>query len=325
MAVENERVVEIERRIEAPREEVFVYLTDPDKYTRWMGMAAELDPRPGGVYRVRMNSDTVALGEYVAVEPPSRVVFTWGWEGDTAVPPGSTTVEITLRDDGEGTILRLRHSGFTTDEAAATHRAGWAMYVERLSVATPGGDPGPRPHRTRSGRIGSEDLDDVPDELGTPHDGDCNEPDPSDPRDGRRCPYGRDLRRGAAQQHRSKDQSQHGQADHTEEAKREQQDESRDPGLRTPERRVVCEEPFGEQAYGHAVRGGEGDEHRHGQAERLEEREVDPAGTDDRRSSHDAGQPAGQPWPGSTGKPAANDEIDQPAEDPQDGRDDDEE
>jgi len=148
MAVENERVVEIERRIEASQEEVFVYLTDPDKYTRWMGMAAELDPRPGGVYRVRMNSDTVALGEYVAVEPPSRVVFTWGWEGDAAVPPGSTTVEITLRDEGEGTILRLRHSGFTTDEAAASHRAGWAMYVERLSVATPGGDPGPDPTAT---------------------------------------------------------------------------------------------------------------------------------------------------------------------------------
>jgi uncharacterized protein YndB with AHSA1/START domain len=148
VAFEGERVVEIERRIEAPREEVFVYLTDPDKYTRWMGMAAELDPRPGGVYRVRMNSDTVALGEYVAVEPPSRVVFTWGWEGDAAVAPGSTTVEITLRDDGDGTILRLRHTGFPTDEAAASHREGWAMYVERLSVAAPGGDPGLDPTAT---------------------------------------------------------------------------------------------------------------------------------------------------------------------------------
>ncbi len=142
MAVESERVVEIERRIEARPEEVFVYLTDMDKYTSWMGMAAELDPRPGGIYRVRMNSDTVAHGEFVVVDPPSRVVFTWGWEGDEAVPPGSTTVEITLRKDGDGTILRLRHSGFTTDEAAASHREGWAMYVERLSVAAPGGDPG---------------------------------------------------------------------------------------------------------------------------------------------------------------------------------------
>ncbi len=145
MAVESERVVEIERRIEAPREEVFVYLTDPAKYTGWMGMGAELDPRPGGVYRVRMNSDTVALGEYVVVESPSRVVFTWGWEGDEAVPPGSTTVEITLREDGDGTILRLRHTGFPTEEAAASHREGWAMYVERMSAAAPGGDSGPDP------------------------------------------------------------------------------------------------------------------------------------------------------------------------------------
>jgi uncharacterized protein YndB with AHSA1/START domain len=148
VAVESGRVVEIERRIEAPREEVFVYLTDPVKYTKWKGMAAELDARPGGLYRVRMNSDTVALGEYVVVEPPSRVVFTWGWEGDDAVPPGSSTVEITLREDGDGTILRLRHTGFPTDEAAASHREGWAMYVERLSVAAPGGDPGSDPTAT---------------------------------------------------------------------------------------------------------------------------------------------------------------------------------
>ena len=148
MAVESGRVVEIEQRIDAPREEVFVYLTDPVKYTKWKGMAAELDPRPGGVYRVRMNSDTVALGEYVAVEPPSRVVFTWGWEGDEAVPPGSSTVEITLREDGDGTILRLRHTGFPTDKAAASHREGWAIYVERLSVAASGGDPGSDPTAT---------------------------------------------------------------------------------------------------------------------------------------------------------------------------------
>ena len=145
MAVESERVVEIERRIDAPREVVFVYLTDPDKYTKWMGMTADLDPRPGGVYRVRMNSDLIAVGEYLAVEPPSRVVFTWGWEGDEVVSPGSTRVEITLREDGDGTILRLRHTGFPTGQGAARHREGWNLYVERLSQAAPGGDPGPDP------------------------------------------------------------------------------------------------------------------------------------------------------------------------------------
>jgi len=82
VAVESGRVVEIEQRIDAPREEVFVYLTDPVKYTKWKGMAAELDPRPGGVYRVRMNSDTVALGEYVAVEP-RRAWFSRGGGRET--------------------------------------------------------------------------------------------------------------------------------------------------------------------------------------------------------------------------------------------------
>lgn len=43
------------------------------------GVKAELDPRPGGVYRVWMDADTVARGEYVEVESPRRVVFTWGW------------------------------------------------------------------------------------------------------------------------------------------------------------------------------------------------------------------------------------------------------
>jgi uncharacterized protein YndB with AHSA1/START domain len=131
-----ERVVDVERRIAATPEEVFAYLTDPEKYTRWKGERAELDPRPGELYRVRMGPDAVALGEYVEVEPPSRVVFTWGWEGNGVVPPGSTMVEITLREDGDGTLLRLRHSGFPSDEDADQHREGWEMYVGRLvSVA----------------------------------------------------------------------------------------------------------------------------------------------------------------------------------------------
>jgi hypothetical protein len=56
-------------------------------------------------------------------------------------------VEITLQEDegGDGTILRLRHSGFPDGKAAGRHWEGWAMYLERLGVAAPGGDPGPDP------------------------------------------------------------------------------------------------------------------------------------------------------------------------------------
>ena len=137
-----ERVIEVERRIDAPPDEVFAYLTDPAKYTRWKGQQAELEPRPGGLYRVRMGPDAVALGEYVEVEPPNRVVFTWGWEGSGDVPPGSTTVEITLRQDGDGTLLRLRHTGFPSEADADLHREGWEMYVGRLVAVAAGEGPG---------------------------------------------------------------------------------------------------------------------------------------------------------------------------------------
>jgi uncharacterized protein YndB with AHSA1/START domain len=125
--------VDIERHIAAQRDEVFVYLTDAAKYTRWKGQHAELDPRPGGIYRVRMGPDAVARGEYLEIEAPSRLVFTWGWEGSSDVPPGSTTVEITLREDGDGTLLRLRHTGFPSDADASVHREGWGLYLARLT------------------------------------------------------------------------------------------------------------------------------------------------------------------------------------------------
>ncbi len=136
--------VECGIRIEAPPETVFAFLTDPEKMVRWMGIAAELDPRPGGLYRVDVNGRDVARGEYVVVEPPSRVVIAWGWEGesDNPVPPGSTTLEVTLRPDGAGTLLRLSHRDLPTPTAAG-HLEGWGHYAARLLVAGAGGDPGP--------------------------------------------------------------------------------------------------------------------------------------------------------------------------------------
>ena len=44
-----------------------------------MGRAAELDPRPGATSRVDINCRDVARGEYVELDRPRRVVFTWGW------------------------------------------------------------------------------------------------------------------------------------------------------------------------------------------------------------------------------------------------------
>ena len=57
---------------------VFQFLTDPEKMIRWMGIKVEIDPRPGGVYRVEPNGKDVIRGKYIEIVPDSRVVFTWG-------------------------------------------------------------------------------------------------------------------------------------------------------------------------------------------------------------------------------------------------------
>jgi len=125
-----EGVVEVERRIAARPETVFSYFTDPARFVLWFGVEAELDPRPGGTFLVTVTgrSRMVARGTFLEVQPPTRVVYTWGWEpidgtyeGVTEVPSGSSTVEVTLEEDGSSTILRLRHSGLPTPTACEFH------------------------------------------------------------------------------------------------------------------------------------------------------------------------------------------------------------
>lgn len=134
-----------EIRIAARPETVFAFFTDPAKMIRWKGQTATLDPRPGGLYRVDVNGRNVARGEYVEIVPNRRVVFTWGWEDEgNQVPPGSSTVEVTLIPDGDGTILRLVHRDLP-EEARAPHTHGWEHYLGRLTTAAAGSDPGADP------------------------------------------------------------------------------------------------------------------------------------------------------------------------------------
>jgi uncharacterized protein YndB with AHSA1/START domain len=136
--------IRLERRIAAPPSAVFRYLTESELWARWQGEAAELDPRPGGRFRVRMAEGQVVEGAYVAVEPDERVVITWGWDGHPRMPPGTTTVEIELVEDGQETIVRLTHRGIPREDLPI-HRDGWETFLPRLEIAATGGDPGPNP------------------------------------------------------------------------------------------------------------------------------------------------------------------------------------
>lgn len=136
--------VNSEIRIDASPEAIFPFLTDPQKIVRWKGVDATLEASPGGVYRVNVTGVKHAVGEYLEVDAPNRVVFTWGWEGDEQLPPGSSTVTIELISDGDGTIVRLTHSGLP-EGADAAQLQGWEHFLPRLAIVAGGGDPGPDP------------------------------------------------------------------------------------------------------------------------------------------------------------------------------------
>ncbi|MEU4731714.1 SRPBCC domain-containing protein [Streptomyces sp. NPDC023588] len=136
--------VTLERRIAARPETVFGFFTDREKWLSWMGADGTFSFEPGGAYRTGVTGENVASGRFLVVDPPKRLVFTWGWEtGSMPVPPGSTTVEITLEPTAEGTLLRLVHSGLSSEEARAAHAEGWQHYVDRLASRAEGTDPGP--------------------------------------------------------------------------------------------------------------------------------------------------------------------------------------
>ncbi|MGR4880494.1 SRPBCC domain-containing protein [Streptomyces sp. LARHCF249] len=140
----NTDVVTLERHIAARPETVFSFFTERDKWLAWMGKDGEFTFEPGGAYRTNVSGDNVAAGQFIEIDPPKRIVFTWGWaEGEVPVPPGSSTVEITLEPVDEGTLLRLTHSGLPSPEACAAHAEGWTHYIRRLVTWAEGGDPGP--------------------------------------------------------------------------------------------------------------------------------------------------------------------------------------
>jgi uncharacterized protein YndB with AHSA1/START domain len=128
-----------ERHIEAKPETVFAFFTDPEKLTRWLAVEATLDPRPGGACQqthVGEDGDRYFMrGEFVEVSPPSRVVFTWGFQNESLdLPPGASTVEVTLQARDGGTWLTLVHRDLPASERAG-HDGGWDTMLGRLATA----------------------------------------------------------------------------------------------------------------------------------------------------------------------------------------------
>lgn len=142
----DDRVVEVSLHVAAEPETVFAYFTDPARYIQWMGSDATLDAVPGGIYRVRMRGGIEAVGQFVEVDPPHSLAFTWGWTNDTEVPPGSTRVSVTLHREADGTRVVLRHHGLPDQPQRDHHAKGWELYFSRLGSVLAGHDPGQDPN-----------------------------------------------------------------------------------------------------------------------------------------------------------------------------------
>jgi uncharacterized protein YndB with AHSA1/START domain len=113
---------------------VFEAITDPRQLPQWWGQQGmyrttkfEADLRVNGKWRsTGLHADGKPFqvgGEYLEIDPPRLLVYTWiaSWTGSL-----KTTVRRELMPSREGTLVKIRHSGFAGNaEAAGNHSQGW--------------------------------------------------------------------------------------------------------------------------------------------------------------------------------------------------------
>ena len=139
--VETTPSLTMKRRLNADAARVYRAWTDPKLLTRWFGpenvetLEAELDCRVGGVYRIVMLENTgerhQVSGTYHEVVENERLVFSWSW---VTTPERVSRVTVTLKPDGEGTILTLLHEKLFDDAAVRGHTHGWTGTMEKLEA-----------------------------------------------------------------------------------------------------------------------------------------------------------------------------------------------
>ena len=142
---ENPRVLHLERLLDAPPERVFAAWTDPALLRRWWAAEpgwttpeATVDLRPGGAYRLSMQGTDgivrTVIGEYLEVEPPRRLVYTWRWEspGYRAPDGGVTVVSIDFVAEGAGTRVVLEQRDHKSEAARDSHGRGWRGCLDSL-------------------------------------------------------------------------------------------------------------------------------------------------------------------------------------------------
>jgi uncharacterized protein YndB with AHSA1/START domain len=113
------------------------WFLDPQRWTRFQGRQAWIDPVLGGRLRVEMADGVFTAGTFVEIGE-RHIAFTWGREGDPTMPVGSTTVTIDLHPTADGTRIELVHEGLADRSLADEHAGGWRYHLIRLGAAASG-------------------------------------------------------------------------------------------------------------------------------------------------------------------------------------------
>jgi uncharacterized protein YndB with AHSA1/START domain len=143
MDPDGETVLIVRRLIPGPRDRVFAAWLDPTSLAEWMcpgpvgRAAADVDARVGGTFRIVMHHSGGSAehsGEYLEIDRPSRLSFTWV-SGATKHLPTIVTVEFLERDGGTELVLTHRR---LPPEQIDDHRKGWTDIVQKLDDAISG-------------------------------------------------------------------------------------------------------------------------------------------------------------------------------------------
>jgi uncharacterized protein YndB with AHSA1/START domain len=141
--VTDDKTLRIERTFQAPAEAVFDAWTSEEVIRRWWRTEldwetaeAEVDLRVGGVVRVVMRDPSKDVeigggGAYTEIERPTRLAFTWIWDGDKR----RTLIELDFEETDGVTTVRFTHRGLWDEEAVRAHEDGWGKVFANLERA----------------------------------------------------------------------------------------------------------------------------------------------------------------------------------------------
>ena len=131
----------LKRRLNAAPEKAYAAWTDPEKIVKWFGpdagpvKSAVLDVREGGRYAIvfctENGEEHHVSGVYREVVPDRKLVFTWAWH---TMPERESLVTVSIRPDGDGSMLTLHHEQFFDDEARDRHEHGWSGCLDKLQL-----------------------------------------------------------------------------------------------------------------------------------------------------------------------------------------------